>query len=413
MLNKKFISVPVKYSKTKFQEDDTKIPVEILVMHEKINRNNSNFDIEVIENAKESIKNIPILGYIKKLDGTDTKDFSGHEIELSISEGQCKFIYLERPIGVIPESNNYEYVVVDGKKYVKVIGYLWKEYLNDGYEILQENPNKSVSMEITVDDYVANRNGVIDIKAYRYLGVTVLGDTVMPGMEGANMQVLSMFNGKFTDDFYNKVEQLNKELSQKLAFNTENQTNDEGGELMEDNIDLVVEEVPVVEVAEEAVVESSNEVNIEAVESDYEKLNSEFALLKEQFEVLKSKNESLKSDVETKDSLIFELQEYKLKIEEEAKRVEMELKKTEIEAVVSEFESKLKDVEEFKLLKEKAFEFEAQALRKEFFALVGMIGMVEHAKNNVVKKNFSAIVPPLADKVEDDRYGEASKYLKK
>jgi len=232
-LKKKFMSVPIQYNQSvKFEADDIKIPVEILVMHDKINLNKSNFEMEAIESAKESIKNIPILGYIKKVDGTDSKDFAGHEIELSIKDGKLKLVYLERPIGVIPETNNYEYVEVNGKTYVKVLGYIWKEYLNEGYEILQENPNKSVSMEITVDDYVVNKDGIVDIKSYRYLGVTILGDSVGAGMEGANMQVVGQFSEKFSTDFYEKVESLNNELKERFS----NTDSIEGGDNKEVNI---------------------------------------------------------------------------------------------------------------------------------------------------------------------------------
>ena len=77
---KQYLSIPVQYkTSTQLQEDDLKIPVEILVMHDKTNLNKSNFEFEVIDAdvTKESIKNIPILGYIKKIDGSDAKDFLG------------------------------------------------------------------------------------------------------------------------------------------------------------------------------------------------------------------------------------------------------------------------------------------------------------------------------------------------
>ncbi len=222
-MNKQYFSVPVKYNNLEqLQIDDLKIPVEILVMHDQINLNQSNFDFEVIDNeiTKESIKNIPILGYIKKIDGSDEQDFAGHEMEVSFTTDGIKITYLERPIGVIPETNSYEYVEKDGKKYVKVVGYLWKDYLNDGYEILQENPNKSVSMEIVVDSYEVKKDGIVDIKAYRYTGITVLGDDVLPGMSGANMQVIGQFseNQKFSTEFYERVEKLNSELKNYASF---------------------------------------------------------------------------------------------------------------------------------------------------------------------------------------------------
>lgn len=226
-MNKQYLSVPVKYNTSEIlQADDLKIPVEILVMHDKVNLNKSNFDFAVVDadTTKESLKNIPILGYIKKVDGSDSKDFAGHEMEVVFKDGDFKLVYLERPIGVIPESNNYEYVEKDGKQYVKVIGYIWQDYLNDGYEILQENPNKSVSMEIVVDAYEVRKDGIVDIKAYRYTGITVLGDNVLPGMQGANMQVIGQFNNdqQFSTEFQQRVEKLNFELK--------NNTPLEGGE---------------------------------------------------------------------------------------------------------------------------------------------------------------------------------------
>jgi hypothetical protein len=240
---KQYLSIPVQYkTSTQLQEDDLKIPVEILVMHDKTNLNKSNFEFEVIDAdvTKESIKNIPILGYIKKIDGSDAKDFSGHEMEIVFKDGEIEVIYLERPIGVVPETNQYEYVEKNGKKYVKVIGYLWKDYINQGYEILQENPNKSVSMEIVVDAYEVREDGIIDIKAYRYTGITILGDNILPGMEGASMRVLGKFdnNQKFSQEFYKRVEQLNKELNSQSSSLEGGEAQTMGKKKEGDNMDM-------------------------------------------------------------------------------------------------------------------------------------------------------------------------------
>ena len=246
-MSKQYLSVPVQYNTSEtLQSDDIKIPVEILVMHDQVNLNQSNFDFAVIDAdiTKESLKNIPILGYIKKVDGSDSKDFAGHEMEVVFKDGEFNITYLERPIGVIPESNNYEYIEKDGKKYVKVIGYLWKDYINDGYSILQESPQKSVSMEIVVDAYEVRKDGIVDIKAYRYTGVTVLGDNVLPGMQGANMQVIGQFSNdqKFSTEFYERVEKLNFELKNNTPLEggeNKQMSKEKDGENM-DNVDNVV-----------------------------------------------------------------------------------------------------------------------------------------------------------------------------
>lgn len=219
MKERKYLSLPVEIieNKTMFSFDDSLIPVDLKVMHNGLNLNNSTFEDRSIEDAKESLKNKPILGYIKKVDGTDQQDFSGHEVEFTWDESGLKITYLERPIGLIGETNNYAILEEDDKKYVTCRGYLWREYLNSGYEILKDNPEKSVSMEIAVDDYEINEDGTINITKYRYLGVTVLGDNVSPAMRGAKLTVVGQFSEEYSDDFYKKIEDLNEKLKNSLS----------------------------------------------------------------------------------------------------------------------------------------------------------------------------------------------------
>lgn len=238
----KYFSLPVEFTENKvFSLDDDLIPVDIKVMHNGLNLNNTYFSDEVIEDAKETLKNKPILGYIKKQDGSDNIDFGGHEFEIVLTEDDVKIVALERPLGVIPETNNYAIQEIDDKKYVVCRGYLWREYLNDAYEILKENPNKSVSMEIAVDDYEVNSDGTIDIKKYRYLGITILGDDLTPAMQGAELNVIGHFSKNKYEEFYNKIEELNKRLNKYSSSNT----NNEGGEqdLEETSKDDFVESV--------------------------------------------------------------------------------------------------------------------------------------------------------------------------
>ena len=260
-MEKLYLSLPVEIvENNRFSFDDTLIPVDIKVMHSGLNLNNSTFFDEAIEDAKESLKNKPILGYIKKVDGADDKDFAGHEIELTINDEGLKITYLERPIGVIPESNSYAILKEDDKDYVFCRGYLWKEYLNEGYDILKDNPNKSVSMEIVVDDYEVNEDGSINITKYRYLGVTVLGDDYQPAMVGAEMNVIGQFSADKNEEFFKKIEELNIKLKQYSSQGKDD--NIKGGEDVKDKdkkFDEVVEEVEVAEeVTEDAKVDVSD-----------------------------------------------------------------------------------------------------------------------------------------------------------
>lgn len=252
---RKYFSLPVEFTENKsFSFDDSLIPVDIKVMHDGLNLNNSTFFDEAIEDAKESLKNKPILGYIKKTDGSDEKDFSGHELEISFGEDGLKVTYLERPLGTVPETNNYSILEEDGKKYVFCRGYLWKEYLNSGYEVLKDNPKKSVSMEIAVDDYDINEDGSINITKYRYLGITILGDDVQPAMAGAELNVVGQFSKNENEDFYNKIEELNNKISQYFTNNNKTENNIKGGENVEDKK------------LEEEVIETTEETTEEFVE---------------------------------------------------------------------------------------------------------------------------------------------------
>ncbi len=503
-MKKKFMSVPIEYTQSiKFEADDIKIPVEILVMHDKKNLNKSNFEMESIESARESIKNIPILGYIRKIDGSDSKDFSAHEMELSIKNGELKIVYLERPIGVIPETNNYEYVEVNGKTYVKVIGYIWREYLNEGYEILQENPNKSVSMEITVDDYSISKDGYVDIKAYRYLGVTILGDNVSPGMEGANMQVLGQFSEKFSNDFYEKVESLNNELKENISNKMSKDNPIEGGDKGDmnvpeegkgDNMSVSFSATykqrrealsnacdPIVVKDEEGnyisetyywvedftdeyvMVEKSywdangyectygrftytfDDVTLKATitsefekmlkvwlteeenqklqedRNAFEKISTDFEALNAEVETYKNNISSLeteKADLSTKiseyeesvtlkDSTILELQDYK-------NNAELEIKKSQIDEIIADFEVALGENDEFKAIKEKAMDYEINALEKELFALEGKVKHSKSTKPAKKVQSFSSKVSVEPDTTTiESYYGDAVKYLKK
>lgn len=266
-----YFSLPVEIIENdKMSFDSSLIPVDIKVMHNGLNLNNSTFFDEAIEDAKESLKNKPILGYVKKVDGTDEVDFAGHEIEIGFDEDGVKVTYLERPLGLVPETNNYSILEEDGKNFVFCRGYLWQEYLNSGYEILQDSPTKSVSMEIVVDDYDMNDDGSINIVKFRYLGITILGSDYPPAMQGAELSVVGQFSTEKHNELFSKMEKLNEKISNHFASKqnfTKVEDDFEGGESVEDEKfeEEIIEEM--VEDTSEIIVEDTEEFDEEAVES--------------------------------------------------------------------------------------------------------------------------------------------------
>lgn len=198
---------------SKVKESGNLEPVKITLMHSGLNSNKSDIPDDVVDGAKETISNIPILAYIKRDDDGEAIDFDQHNVITKIvqtdSGHDVKQFYLERPIGVIPETNNYRIEEIDGMNHVVVDGYVWKTYSNEGYDLITDSGEKGVSMEIYVEDGSKNkRTGVYEITDYSYLGVTVLGDDVAPAMgDTCKLETYSS-----NEEFQFAMEELNNEV---------------------------------------------------------------------------------------------------------------------------------------------------------------------------------------------------------
>ena len=219
---KKVLNLPLSYEQTGFQ-DERFTKVRVKVMHNGLNLNNSNFSDESIGKASPSLRNIPLLAFVKKTDGSGEADFAGHEFEFKITEDGIKYVYLGRPIGMIPETNNYSYEEdEEGVKFVSADAYIWNQYANEALDIIQRDGGKSVSMEISVDNYeVDDKAGVMDITDFKYTGIAILGDDVQPAMRNARLDLASFsFNGlgDFMATFAQEIkETLNHEKSEAEA----------------------------------------------------------------------------------------------------------------------------------------------------------------------------------------------------
>ena len=151
----KFSKIPCN-AKAYSLDDSNLMKVKITVMHDGINYNGSKFTLQDMKRAEESVKNIPILGYVLRDTDGNIDDFDGHNMETRIKDSdkgyEVETFYLEKPIGVIPESCNPRYEVIDGLNHLIVDGYIWKSYSNGSYKLIENNLFKGVSMEIEVLD---------------------------------------------------------------------------------------------------------------------------------------------------------------------------------------------------------------------------------------------------------------------
>lgn len=207
------VKVPQVKTFSQSKESGNLEKVKIVVMHSGLNGNKSDIPDTAVEEAKDTISNIPILAYIKRDDDGEAIDFDQHNVITKIVQGdnghEVKQFYLERPIGVIPETHNYRIEEIDGVDHVVVDGYVWKTYSNEGYDLITESGEKGVSMEISVEEGSKDKKtGVYTISKYSYLGVTVLGDDVTPAM-GSTCKIETYSSN---EEFQFAMEELNKEV---------------------------------------------------------------------------------------------------------------------------------------------------------------------------------------------------------
>lgn len=333
------ISLPIKFNLMENKKSNLQ-KCELWIMREGINSNGSSFDLSGMDRASESLKNIPILAYIKK--GEDGEpDFDEHNMEYRFEtddEGNLclKEHYLEVPIGVIPESNNYRLEKVNGHNWVVVDGYIWKSYSNEGFEILKRDEEKSVSMEITVNRGEFSKN-VYNILDYTYLGVTVLGSDVAPGISGAKIKM--DFSTNDNTEFFNAVKELNKMLKEELQSEVKQvdkttlefeETKKKKDDEEDKKCGRAVEEVEVVEEPETEIVETVEEVE-EIVDTEKE------------VEVIEEPQEIEETETTETEEIV---EEKKEEPTEEVVEEEPETMETEVEEIVEE-ETETTETEEF------------------------------------------------------------------
>ena len=178
-------------------------PCTLQACHTELNRNHSFIEDSVMQNALASFSNRPILGYVHQLDD-ESWDFWDHRMEIEEDGDKARVEYLERPIGVIPESCNahLEYDENHKKNYVVVNGYIYDDYGNRALDIIKENDGKvSVSVELAINSMSYNaKENYLNIEDFTFMGVTCLGKmpdgtVVQPGMEGSNLK-LDNFSAK-------------------------------------------------------------------------------------------------------------------------------------------------------------------------------------------------------------------------
>lgn len=198
-------------------DSDKFIKMRLRVCHDGVNPNKSKFIVEDMEEAKDSIKNIPILANVL-FDEDNQPQFSGHDMTLEadkVNEGEYKLIYKETPIGVVPENCNHSIEEYNGKNYVFVDCYIWKGYSNYAQDIIERDKDIKLSMEIIVDEYSYNaKEKIFNIADYRYQGITFLNKDCGTGMENALATTGTFEENDSKEKFIIMMQELKEVLQQ-------------------------------------------------------------------------------------------------------------------------------------------------------------------------------------------------------
>lgn len=231
-------------------DDDRFMKVRIAVMHSGVNRNKSSFSTKVIKAAKDTFANIPILANVVSYedeDGNTVLDYTSHDMHIEedkMHPGQSRMIYDERMVGIIPETNNFEIVHDDDRNvdFAYVDGYLYREYGNYAADILEsKNGMTDVSAEILCDELSVNaETQVIEVGTMRMSGVTLLGEDVNPGMQGANARVFSADGDNIQSQLLLVMSELTEALNRYNALLSEEKSK-EGGETAMDKFNELLE----------------------------------------------------------------------------------------------------------------------------------------------------------------------------
>ena len=367
----KFSKVPCSAKAYSLEDDSNLMKVKITVMHDGINYNGSKFTLQDMKRAEESVKNIPILGYVLRDTDGNLDDFDGHNMETRIKDSDKGFeietYYLEKPIGVVPESCNPRYEEIDGLNHLIVDGYIWKSYSNGSYKLIENSSFKGVSMEIEVLDGNWNElENVYDITDYRYTGITVLGDMVEPAMgDTCKIQKYSAC-ADYKDalaDIYREIYSLERkednmeEIKDEVIVETQQESEVEVVIESEETIEEVVETAEATDVEE--VVETIEETEVvEEVKEESETLDVFAELLEEVPGTLKEVadmitekfsiiNEELKTLREFKSKI--DLEELKGQVDEISNKYDLDVDTTELkekaitkDITLEQFEKELK-----------------------------------------------------------------------
>ena len=303
--------------------------------------NRCNFSKESVVNGLPTLKNVAIVTYFN-----ENGNLGDHEIS---RDKDGKPIFKTYGIGVIPESAEQwiEEVEENGetKQYLCSDVLLWKRQKRE-YEFIQKHKELSVSMEVQITSSCFDENKVLNIDAFYFTAVTVLGVGVNPAFDNASLTFSKqddqiqemMFDLKNFDGVGNMPQEENVVTEP---------VDEKAGEQVEEKSEVQEQEQKAEEPKEGVKEPVKDEPNykelLEKAEADYGRT---IADLNKENDALKVQMESVRTELEGK---VASLEEQLKSLKDFKEQVEQEQRSKAIENVKERF-NELAEDDEFKSL---------------------------------------------------------------
>ena len=303
--------------------------------------NRCNFSKESVVNGLPTLKNVPIVTYFN-----ENGNLGDHEMS---RDKDGKPIFKTYGIGVVPESAEQwiEEVEENGetKQYLCSDVLLWKRQKRE-YEFIQKHKELSVSMEVQITNSCFDENKVLNVDAFYFTAVTVLGVGVNPAFDNASLTFSKqddqiqemMFDLKNFDGVGNMPQEENVVTEP---------VDEKAGEHVEEKVEVQEPEQKAEEPKEEVKKTVKDEPNykelLEKAEADYGRT---IADLNKENDALKVQMESVRTELEGK---VASLEEQLKALTDFKAQVEQEQRTKAIESVKERF-NELAEEEEFKSL---------------------------------------------------------------
>ena len=317
--------------------------------------NRCNFSKESVVNGLPTLKNVPIVTYFN-----EEGNLGDHEMS---QDRDGKPIFKTYGIGVIPESAEQwiEEVEENGemKQYLCSDVLLWKRQKRE-YEFIQKHKELSVSMEVQITSSCFDENKVLNVDAFYFTAVTVLGVGVNPAFDNASLTFSKqddqiqemMFDLKNFDGVGNMPQEENVVTEP---------VEEKAGEHVEEKVEVQEPEQKAEEPKEEAKETVKDEPNykelLEKAEADYGRtiadLNKENDALKVQMETVRTE---LEGKVASLEEQLKALSDFKAQVEQEQRTKAIENVKERFNELAEddEFKSLITDLETGKYTPEQA-----------------------------------------------------------